>query len=83
MISSLPGYPRPSIAYYYRLGFIRYPAWTNLCRNSDSHNLLIATKHLQFDHITQKTKLIVYVGVPCLILVAVLARILYMIRHIF
>lgn len=83
MISGLPGYPRPSISYYYRLGFIRYPAWTNDCRGSSTHSLLMATKHLNFGHITEKTKLVLYVGVPCLILVAVLARILYMIRHIF
>lgn len=83
MISSLPGYPRPSISYYYRLGFIRHAAWTYSCRTTDSHNLLMATKHLNFIHITEKTKLVLYVGVPCVLLVSILARILYILRHIF
>lgn len=40
MLQQLPGYPRPSIAYVYKLGYIAYPAWTYSCRSSNSHSLL-------------------------------------------
>ena len=40
MIKTLPGYPRPSSAYGFRLGFVRYPAWTDSCRRSETHNLV-------------------------------------------
>ncbi len=38
-ISQLPGYPRPSANYDFKLGYIKYPEWTYTCRISSEHNL--------------------------------------------
>lgn len=83
MLHQLPGYPRPSIAYAYRLGFVRYPAWSYACRVSASHNLNEATRHLQFTHLTDRTRLVLVVGIPCVLIVGVFIRLLHMLRHIF
>lgn len=83
LIEELPGYPKPSPNFAYRLGFIRYPAWTHECRVSETHKIGDAKNHLDFQYIGENIKFLIYVGVPCLIIIAVLLRGYYIIRHIF
>ena len=51
MLQELPGYPRPSPSYAYRLGYIRYPAWTYSCRVNATYDMMKAKQHLEFTHI--------------------------------
>ena len=83
LINELPSFPRPSISYIYRLGYISYPAWTHSCRVSEEYSLLEATTHLNFNKVTEKTELVLYVGVPCMLICAIFIRCLYIVRNIF
>jgi hypothetical protein len=47
-LNQLPGYPRPSTNYIFKLGYIRYPEWSYTCRTSSNHHLSKATEYILF-----------------------------------
>lgn len=81
MIETLPNYPRPSVDYKYILGFIPYPSWTYQCRTSSAYNLYIATDHILFSNTSNSLNITASVTVPALLVLAVLIRIYFIIRH--
>lgn len=47
-LNQLPGYPRPSTNYVFKLGYIPYPEWSYSCRTSNTHSLNKVTEYLLF-----------------------------------
>lgn len=82
LIQSLPAYPLPSVDYRYILGYIRYPAWTYQCRKADSYNLYRATDHLLFGNASTSLQLTLSVTVPALLVLIVLFRGCFIVRHV-
>lgn len=82
MITTLPAYPKPSVDYKYLLGYIPYPAWTFSCRNSVKYNLYTTTSHILFENASASMILTVSIAAPCLLVLIVLFRLFYIIRHV-
>lgn len=82
MISTLPNYPKPSVDYKYILGYIPYPSWTYTCRTSSLYNLYIATDHILFNNTYNSINLTLSITIPALIVLVVIFRIYFIIRHL-
>jgi hypothetical protein len=82
LITTLPAYPKPSVDYQYLLGYIPYPSWTFNCRNSVKYNLYTTTSHILFENASASMILTVSVAAPCILVLIVLFRLFFIIRHV-
>lgn len=82
LITSLPSYPKPSVDYKYLLGYVAYPSWTYQCRISSDYNLYIATDHLLFKTASKSLSLTASITIPCIMVLIILFRIYFIIRHV-
>ncbi len=81
-LTQLPGYPRPSTNYVFKLGYIPYPEWSYSCRISHTHNLLAVTDYILFASEYNIVLIMICVAVPCLAVFALLFRLCFMARHV-
>jgi len=72
----------PSVDYTYKLGYIPYPTWTHACRASSQYNLYEATDKLEFNKPKQAMQIAVGIVVPCALIMVILIRLFFIIRHI-
>jgi hypothetical protein len=82
LIKTLPAYPLPSVDYRYILGYISYPAWTYQCRTTSLYNLYRATDHLRFGNASASLRLTLSVTVPAFLVLIVLFRGCFIVRHV-
>ena len=82
MLQSLPAYPQPSIDYQYVLGYIPYPTWSYPCRNSQEYSLYEATDKILFEDSKKSVVIALSAVIACGLVLVVLFRLFYVIRHI-
>lgn len=68
--------------YNYILGYIPYPSWTYTCRTTPQYDLYAATDHLLFKNISNSLNITASVTIPCMLVLVLLFRLYFIIRHV-
>ncbi|KRW99465.1 DnaJ domain [Pseudocohnilembus persalinus] len=68
----LPGYPRPSNQYNYKLSYMPYPYWSFACRNSEEYNLKEAKKRLLLQNESDEMENLVIVTIISVVFVSII-----------
>jgi hypothetical protein len=70
------------VDYKYTLGYIPYPSWTYSCRTTAQYDLYAATEHLLFENTSNSLNITASVTVPCMLVLVLLLRLYFIIRHV-